>query len=178
MIWIWKYLRIFSLFYWIGHTWKIFGFGPPGGLDITKNILKQNLDDYSHSSARNLLLIFLNQVSNFYFQQIGNFRRGIIIHEKTQISAYKWLFKSRPQVSSQNLISVRIVNLAKSLISLSRPLHRKHIQHATKARKEILLHGYKYFSKVSAVGESTVKTLKSISKCAASRMIYSFQFDP
>jgi len=60
----------------------------------------------------------------------------------------------------------------------SLPLYRDNVENCLQAQKKVVLHGYKYFSKVSAVGENTISTLKSISKASRSTFIYRFHFDP
>jgi len=76
----------------------------------------------------------------------------------------------RPQCKNQNLgilltYSDRILNL-------------NHLQNGGKAQKDILIRGYKYLHKVSAVGETTTKTLRAISKSRSTKFIHRFQFDP
>ena len=63
-------------------------------------------------------------------------------------------------------------------MSISRPISIKRIENTHQSREEIKKHGIKYFSRISAVGESTPGIFKAIARCDRSRMIYKLQFDP
>jgi len=75
----------------------------------------------------------------------------------------------------QNLSIVTSTNI--SIFNDERPFHRKNIQNGVIAHKEILLRGNKYFSKISAVGETTQATLLALVKCKKIKRMDKFQFD-
>ncbi len=126
----------------------------------------------------NPVYYFFNISARFWLI-VGKFFGREILNEKAEISIHKWILQFRSQISTPEASTVSIPSLwVIDDVLMNRIFYRKHVQNGLIAQKEILMRGYKYFSRVSAVGETTAQTLKTLSKSTSSKFIHRFQFDP
>lgn len=58
------------------------------------------------------------------------------------------------------------------------PMIYRKVQNNKAMRRKIVIHGNKYFSKLSACGEDTALTLGNIARCRSMKYIRKFEFDP
>jgi len=71
----------------------------------------------------------------------------------------------------------RLISIRKEKINPIPILHIK-LQNSPIMREKFVIHGYKYFSKVSAAGQSTPQVLKGIKRSQNLKYIRNFEFDP
>jgi len=81
------------------------------------------------------------------------------------------------EIPIQSLRQERLISIRKEKINPIPILHIK-LQNSPIMREKFVIHGYKYFSKVSAAGQSTPQVLKGIKRSQNLKYIRNFEFDP